>query len=127
MPVEIRVPPLGESVVEATVLRWLKQEGQPVAAREAVVELETEKVNQEVAAEQAGVLQQIAKPEGETVHVGDVLGIVAEVAEDSEADAPASAPTAPEAPPARPAAAPAAPEAQPGAPAVTPDGGSVAA
>ena len=59
MPVEIRVPQLGESVVEATITRWLKKEGDAVAAGEAVVELETDKVNVEVPAEQDGVLQQI--------------------------------------------------------------------
>ena len=64
MPVEIRVPPLGESVVEATVGRWLKQEGEPVAAGETLVELETDKVNLEVAApSEAGVLAQIVQRE----------------------------------------------------------------
>jgi len=79
---EIRVPPLGESVVEASVGRWLKHEGERVAAGEPVVELETEKVSLEVAAPQAGVLQRIARHEGETVRPGDVLGLVAEVAEE---------------------------------------------
>ncbi len=51
---KILVPEMGESVVEARVARWLKRQGEPVAAGEAVVELETEKVNLEVAAERAG-------------------------------------------------------------------------
>ena len=55
---------LGESVVEATVARWLKQEGEPVEAGDAVVELETDKVNVEVAADGAGVLTKIAAPRG---------------------------------------------------------------
>lgn len=78
MPIEIRVPVLAESVLEATVGRWLKREGEPVATGEPVVELETDKVNAEVPADQAGVLQRILKQEGETVRPGDVLGILAE-------------------------------------------------
>ncbi|MEX2431519.1 MAG: biotin/lipoyl-containing protein [Dehalococcoidia bacterium] len=61
MPVEIRVPQMGESIVEATVGRWLKQEGEAVSPGEPVVELETEKVNTEVPAQQAGVLQRVLK------------------------------------------------------------------
>ncbi|MGH2351383.1 MAG: biotin/lipoyl-containing protein, partial [Chloroflexota bacterium] len=74
MAVDIRVPQLGESVVEATVARWLKNEGDAVAAGDAVVELETEKVNVEVPADAGGVLTQITHREGETVRVGEVLG-----------------------------------------------------
>jgi 2-oxoglutarate dehydrogenase E2 component (dihydrolipoamide succinyltransferase) len=106
MPVEIRVPPLGESVVEATVGRWTKQQGQPVAKDEILVELETDKITVEVAAPQAGVLGRIVKNEGETVGVNELL---AELGEGSGAEAPAAA-----APAAQPAAAPAAaPAAQP--------------
>lgn len=77
MAVEIKVPDMGESVVEATVARWMKNEGDPVSAGEPVVELETDKVNLEVGAQQAGVLQKIVKAAGETVVVGDVLALVA--------------------------------------------------
>lgn len=73
---EIRVPQLGESVVEATVARWVKQQGDRVQTGDAVVELETEKVNVEVAAEQDGILTQILHQEGATVQVGEVLGTV---------------------------------------------------
>ena len=76
MSYEIKVPTLGESIIEATVSRWLKREGDAVAAGEAVVELETDKVNLEVASDQAGVIATIAKAEGETVAVGEVLGTV---------------------------------------------------
>lgn len=75
---EIRVPTLGESIVEATVASWLKQEGEPVHKGEALVELETDKVNLEVSAEQEGVLQQIVKQVGDVVAVGDVLGTIGE-------------------------------------------------
>ncbi len=76
MAYEIRVPSLGESIVEATVARWLKREGEPVAVGEPVVELETDKVNLEVAADQSGILTNIACPEGTTVAIGDLLGTI---------------------------------------------------
>src|SRR5258707_7769652 len=78
MPAEVRVPTLGESVVEATVGAWLKREGDAVEAGEALVQLETEKVNVDVAADQAGVLGKIAHQAGDTVHPGDVLGTIDE-------------------------------------------------
>jgi 2-oxoglutarate dehydrogenase E2 component (dihydrolipoamide succinyltransferase) len=76
MSIEIRVPTLGESIVEATVGKWLKQVGDTVAAGETLVDLETDKVNVEVAAEQDGVLEQIVKNEGQNVGVGEVIGMI---------------------------------------------------
>lgn len=70
----IKVPPLGESIVEATVSRWLKKEGDTVAVGDALVELETDKITVEVPALEAGVLSSRAKGEGDVVAVGDVLG-----------------------------------------------------
>ena len=78
MPVEIHVPELGESVAEATVGRWLKSEGEQVKSGEPLVEIETDKINFEVEAEQDGVLENIAKGEGEDVGVGEVIGTIAE-------------------------------------------------
>ncbi|MEZ4729763.1 MAG: biotin/lipoyl-containing protein [Caldilineaceae bacterium] len=78
MATNITVPALGESVVEATIARWLKQEGDAVKAGEAVVELETDKVDLEVPAEKDGVLSKIARQAGEDVQIGDVLGIIEE-------------------------------------------------
>jgi 2-oxoglutarate dehydrogenase E2 component (dihydrolipoamide succinyltransferase) len=79
MPVEVRVPSsLGESVVEATVGSWLKGEGETVAAGEALVELETDKVNVEVAAERDGVLERIERRQGDTVRPGEVLAVLAD-------------------------------------------------
>ena len=78
MAAEIHVPELGESVADATVGRWLKQEGEAVKSGEALVELETDKINFEVEAEQDGVLQSISKNEGETVNVGEVIGTLGE-------------------------------------------------
>jgi 2-oxoglutarate dehydrogenase E2 component (dihydrolipoamide succinyltransferase) len=76
--VEIHVPELGESVADATVGRWLKGEGDAVSAGEPLVELETDKINFEVEAEQDGVLESIAKNEGDTVNVGEVIGTIGE-------------------------------------------------
>ena len=92
MAVEIHVPELGESVADATVGRWLKQEGETIKSGEPLVELETDKINFEVEAEQDGVLESIAKGEGETVNVGEVIGTIGEgdgrpAAEEEEAEA----------------------------------------
>jgi 2-oxoglutarate dehydrogenase E2 component (dihydrolipoamide succinyltransferase) len=76
--VEIHVPELGESVTEATVGQWLKQEGESVSAGDPLVELETDKINFEVEAEEDGVLESIAKGEGDTVEVGEVIGTIGE-------------------------------------------------
>ena len=76
MPTEIRVPALGESVSEATIAKWLKKLGEPVAADEPLVELETDKVSVEVPAPSAGVLSEISAKEGETVGVNALLGVI---------------------------------------------------
>ncbi|MGZ6385457.1 MAG: 2-oxoglutarate dehydrogenase complex dihydrolipoyllysine-residue succinyltransferase [Ktedonobacteraceae bacterium] len=76
--VEIRVPALGESIVDAVIATWLKNEGDEVKQGEALVELETDKVNVEVSAEQGGILQKILKQAGDVVGVGDVLCMVGE-------------------------------------------------
>ena len=76
MTLEVKVPEMGESIIEATVGKWLKQVGEAVSADEPIVELETDKVNVEVSASQPGVLEKILKAEGETVTVSDVLGTI---------------------------------------------------
>jgi 2-oxoglutarate dehydrogenase E2 component (dihydrolipoamide succinyltransferase) len=73
---KITVPTLGESVTEATVSKWLKSQGDSVAADEPLVELETDKVNVEVPSPISGVLGKIAVKEGETVNVGSLLGTI---------------------------------------------------
>lgn len=90
MSFNIVVPDLGESVTEATVAKWLKQAGDPVSVGEAILTLETEKVDLEVGAEKDGVLASITAQEGADVKVGDVLGVIDESASASS-DAPASA------------------------------------
>lgn len=71
---QILVPVLGESVTEATVAKWLKNEGDKVIVDEAIVELETDKVNVEVPAPSSGILEKISIKEGQTVNVGTLLG-----------------------------------------------------
>lgn len=92
-PYQIVVPELGESILEATVVKWIKHEGDPISAGEAVLELETAKVNLEVSATHSGTLQKILVNENEDVRIGQALGLIGAVA-----PAPAAAPsTAPKA------------------------------
>ncbi len=73
---KILVPVLGESITEATVVKWLKSTGDRVETDEPIVELETEKVNLEVPAPSEGVLSEINAKDGQVVEVGTVLGII---------------------------------------------------
>lgn len=106
---EIRVPTLGESVTEATIGKWFKKAGDPVAVDEPLVELETDKVTIEVPAPAAGTLAAIAAKDGDTVAVGALLGEIKEGAgaPAKPASAPAAAAPAPKAEAPKPAAAPA--------------------
>jgi 2-oxoglutarate dehydrogenase E2 component (dihydrolipoamide succinyltransferase) len=97
MATKILVPELGESVLEATVSRWLKKEGDLVNVGDVLVELETDKVNLEVGAKNPGILAKIEVPEGKDVKVGDVLGMIEEngkqpQATSSKAEAPVPEP-----------------------------------
>ena len=74
----IKVPPLGESIVEATISRWLKKEGDAVALGDTLVELETDKITVEVPALAAGVMGRPARNEGDVVKVDEVLGEIDE-------------------------------------------------
>ena len=112
---EIRVPTLGESVTEATIGRWFKKAGDPVAVDEPLVELETDKVTIEVPAPSAGTLSEIIAADGATVAVGALLG---QITEGAGAAKPAAAPAKPAA--AAPAPAAAAPAAAKAPPADTP-------
>jgi 2-oxoglutarate dehydrogenase E2 component (dihydrolipoamide succinyltransferase) len=103
MATEIKVPALGESVTEATVAKWLKKLGEPVAVDDPVVELETDKVTLEVNATAAGVLSEIRVAEGANVNVGGVLGTI-----DGTGKAAAPAAAAAPKPAAKPTPAPAA-------------------
>src|SRR5688500_12461091 len=87
MSVNIVVPEVGESIVDARVAKWLKKEGDTVAAGDPLVELETDKIDLEVAAPQAGVLGRIAHQDGADVKVGDVLGVIEPRTESAGTDA----------------------------------------
>src|SRR5438552_7617452 len=83
----IKVPPLGESIVEATISRWLKSEGDPVSPGETLVELETDKITVDVPVMSSGVLKKRLRAEGDVVKVDDVL---AEIEEGAVAAQPAA-------------------------------------
>jgi pyruvate dehydrogenase E2 component (dihydrolipoyllysine-residue acetyltransferase) len=119
MSVSVTMPQLGESVTEGTVTRWLKKEGEHVAADEPLLEVSTDKVDTEIPSPASGILRGIVVDEDETVEVGAQLAVIEDEAS-AGTDAPAAAPAAPEAaapvtlapvPPAPPAYAPPAPAA----------------
>ncbi len=125
--IAIKVPTLGESIVEATVSRWLKNEGDAVAVGDTLVELETDKITVEVTAMNAGVLTKRAHGEGDVVKVDDLLAEIDENATAPAARASAAAASTPAAPPAQ-AAAPKATEApKPAAPPARPAASEVRA
>ncbi|HTI40018.1 MAG TPA: 2-oxoglutarate dehydrogenase complex dihydrolipoyllysine-residue succinyltransferase [Vicinamibacterales bacterium] len=111
---DIVVPEVGESVVDARVARWLKKPGDTVAAGDPLVELETDKIDLEVAAPRAGVLSRIDHEDGADVKVGEVLGVIDETGPASAAAASGNGGSAGQAPAtaAAPAATRAAPEAE---------------
>jgi 2-oxoglutarate dehydrogenase E2 component (dihydrolipoamide succinyltransferase) len=76
MTVDIVIPALGESITEATILRWTKGAGEAVERDEIVVEIETDKATMELAAPETGILSEILKGEGEKVLIGDVIARV---------------------------------------------------
>ena len=80
---KIVVPVLGESITEATVSKWLKNEGDNVEADEPIVELETDKVNLEVPSPVSGILSKIDSKDGSVVEVGALLGLVSENSDSS--------------------------------------------
>jgi 2-oxoglutarate dehydrogenase E2 component (dihydrolipoamide succinyltransferase) len=95
MPANVVVPEVGESIVDARVAKWLKKEGDAVNVGDALVELETDKIDLEVAAPQAGVLGRITQADGADVKVGDVIGVIEDsAAAPASADKPADKPAA---------------------------------
>lgn len=91
--IDIKVPAVGESISEVTLVKWLKQEGAYVDRDEVIAELESEKATFEVNAEKAGVLKTIGK-EGDTLKIGDVVAQIDETAPRPEGKAPEAAPAA---------------------------------
>lgn len=84
---EIKVPELAESITEGTIAQWLKQPGEKVEKGEYLLEVETDKVNVELTAEFSGVLKELFKESGDTVEVGETIGVIDE---NGESSAPAS-------------------------------------
>ena len=90
---EVKVPELAESITEGTIAEWLKQVGDSVEKGEALLELETDKVNVEVVSEEAGTIQELLAEAGDTVEVGQAIAIVGEGAAkpaEAKADKPAA-------------------------------------
>ncbi|MGH2768694.1 MAG: biotin/lipoyl-containing protein, partial [Actinomycetota bacterium] len=101
MAIQVKMPQLGETVVEGTITRWLKREGEAVHADESLLEVSTDKVDSEIPAPASGTVARIHVAEGETVQVGTLL---AEIAAEGEAVAPPAPPVrAAEPAPAKPA------------------------
>jgi pyruvate dehydrogenase E2 component (dihydrolipoyllysine-residue acetyltransferase) len=93
--VEVVMPQMGVSVSEGTITKWLKQEGEPIARDEALLEISTDKVDTEVPSPGEGIVAKILVPEGETVEVGTVLAVIAPEGAEMSAAAPAEAPPEP--------------------------------
>ena len=83
---EIVMPKLGESIIEATITKWLKQEGDPVAEDDAIVEIATDKVDSEIPSPVEGVLKKVHFREGDVVPVGTVIALLEMEGEDNEAE-----------------------------------------
>lgn len=107
--IEIKVPTVGESISEVTLVKWLKTDGAWVERDELLCEMESEKATFELNAEQAGILHIVAK-EGDTINIGDIACKIDETAARPEGAAPAPAPAAPKEEKAAPAKAEAAPK-----------------
>ncbi len=76
MKVNVIMPQLGESVAEGTILKWLKQVGDPIARDENILEISTDKVDSEIPASAAGILVEILAQEGETIAVGKTIAVI---------------------------------------------------
>ncbi|MGW8956683.1 2-oxoglutarate dehydrogenase complex dihydrolipoyllysine-residue succinyltransferase [Paenibacillus sp. NPDC055715] len=98
---DILVPAMGESITEGTISKWLVKEGDSVGQGDVLLELETDKVNLEISAEEAGVVQKILRQEGETVVIGEAVGLIGSGSGSAEPSGAgeAAATKAPEAPP----------------------------
>ena len=93
--VEVVMPQMGVSVSEGTITKWLKQEGEPIARDESLLEISTDKVDTEVPSPGEGVVAKILVQEGETVEVGTVLAVIAPEGAEVPTPAPAEAPPEP--------------------------------
>ena len=99
MPTDVIMPQMGESIFEGTITKWLKKPGDTVQRDEPLFEISTDKVDAEIPSPAAGVLSEIKIPEGTTVQINTVVGVIAESSGSTAAPAPASTPAAPKAEP----------------------------
>ena len=101
--IEVKIPAMGESISEGTISRWFKKEGEAVKADEALFEIETDKVTQEIYAPASGVVKKLTKAQGANASVGEVVAIIDPSATATTTAAPAAAPAQPAPTPAAPA------------------------
>src|ERR1041384_4462590 len=94
--IDVVMPQMGVSVSEGTITKWLKQEGEQIAADEPVLEISTDKVDTEVPSPGEGVVQQILVQEGQTVDVGTKLAVIAPAGAEAPAAEPEPEAAAPE-------------------------------
>src|ERR687895_2199265 len=87
MATELTLPRLGQGMESGTIVKWLKAEGDRVEKGEALYELDTEKVTQEVEADASGVLLKILAGEGEEIEVGKKIAVIGEAGEETSAEA----------------------------------------
>jgi len=92
--VELIMPKMGESIMEATILSWLKKPGDKIEQDESVLEVATDKVDTEVPSTHAGILKEILAKDGEVVKVGTAIAVIATDAEDSVTEKPVTKSTA---------------------------------
>jgi 2-oxoglutarate dehydrogenase E2 component (dihydrolipoamide succinyltransferase) len=88
--IELKVPPVGESVTEVQIGEWVKGEGQRVQRDEVIVKIETDKVTVDLPAPVAGVIKQVVRKQGQSAAVGDVIGFLEEGGAEEPAPAPAA-------------------------------------
>src|SRR5216110_1535860 len=92
--IQLIMPKMGESVAEATILKWLKKEGDKIDADEPVLEIATDKVDSEVPSPAAGILSERMFEEGQVVKVGQVIALIADEKEATGGSKTSTAPTA---------------------------------
>lgn len=91
--IEVKIPAMGESISEGTISRWFKKEGEAIKADEALFEIETDKVTQEIYAPAGGVVKKLAKPQGANAKVGEVVAVIDSAGTASVSSQPAPATT----------------------------------
>src|SRR6478672_11742341 len=90
MPTDVVMPQMGESIFEGTITKWLKKTGDAVQKDEPLFEISTDKVDAEIPSPVSGVLAEIKTPEGTTVEVNTVVGVIAEGSAGQKSVEPAS-------------------------------------